>query len=200
MELKFSPLSPYVRKVMVVAHEVGVAGRIRLTKVNTREEPDRIAAFNPIGKIPTLLTDNGGVLFDSPVICEYLDAEFGGHRLLPAAGARRWEVMTRAALADGILDAAVLVRNERNRPAERQSQDWIAWQLAKVYRGLDAFETQVEAFAGELDIAQVGLGCALGYMPLRVEEMARLDRWPTLAAWNASLSGRESFRLTTPVL
>jgi glutathione S-transferase len=200
MELKFSPLSPYVRKVLVVAHECGVAARIQLGRVNTREEPEKIAPLNPLGKIPALITDDGAVLFDSPVICEYLDAEFGGHRLLPASGARRWEVMTAAALADGILDAAVLVRNERNRPAERQSQEWIAWQLAKVFRGMDAFEARADTFGRELDLAQVGLGCALGYMPLRIDELARLDRWPKLAAWNGKLAERESFRLTAPVM
>src|SRR3982074_2322854 len=101
MELKFSGLSPYVRKVLVVAHEVGVADRIHRTPVNVRDEPERIAPFNPLGKIPVLITDSGEALYDSPVICEYLDAEFGGQRLLPASGPRRWSVMTRGGRAAG---------------------------------------------------------------------------------------------------
>ena len=90
MELKFGAVSPYVRKVMVMAHEAGVADRIRLTPVKTREEPHTILPFNPLAKIPALVLDDGSTIYDSPVICEYLDAEFGGHRLLAASGAARW--------------------------------------------------------------------------------------------------------------
>jgi glutathione S-transferase len=199
MELKYSPLSPYVRKVRITAHEVGVADRIRLTKVDARKEPETIAPHNPLGKIPALITDDGAVLFDSPVICEYLDAEFGGHRLLPATGARRYEVLTRMALADGIIDAAVLVRNERNRDASKQSDEWIAWQLRKVFSGLDRFEERADP-SGELDLGQIALGAALGYMPLRIDETAGLTRWPRLRGWYERMSQRESFRATAPVL
>jgi glutathione S-transferase len=200
MELKFSPLSPYVRKVTIVAHELGIAGRIRLAKVNTREEPERIAPFNPLGKIPTLVTDTGAILYDSPVICEYLDAEFGGHRLLPASGARRWEVLTRMALADGMLDASIIVRHERARPRERQSDEWIDWQLRKVFAGLDQLEAAADTFGDGLDLGQIALGCAIGYMPLRLDEVAGLPRWPRLRGWYECVSARESFRATTPVL
>ena len=200
MELKFSPLSPYVRKVSVTAHELGIADRIRLTKVNTREEPDKITPFNPLGKIPTLVTDAGAVLYDSPVICEYLDAEFGQHRLLPASGAQRWEILTRAALADGLMDAAILVRNDRLRSEEKQSQDWIAWQLRKLYAGLDHMEQVIGTGGEALDLGKIALGCALGYMPLRVAELEGLPKWPRLKAWYDVLSQRESFRLTKPVL
>jgi glutathione S-transferase len=200
MELKFSPLSPYVRKVSVTAHELGIAQRIRLTPVKTREEPDKIAPFNPLGKIPTLVTDSGAVLYDSPVICEYLDAEFGNHRLLPASGARRWDILTRVALADGTIDAAILVRQERLRAAEKQAQDWIDWQLRKVYAGLDQMERSVETFGESLDLGQIALACALGYMPLRLAELEGLPKWPRLKAWYDVLAQRESFRLTTPVL
>ena len=200
MELKFSPLSPYVRKVTITAHELGIAQRIRLTPVDTRAEPDKIAPFNPLGKIPALVTDAGAVLYDSPVICEYLDAEFGNHRLLPPSGARRWDILTRVALADGTVDAAILIRHERVRPAERQSADWIAWQLRKVLAGLDRMEDSVETFGDALDLGQIALGCALGYMPLRIVELEGLTKWPRLRSWYEALSQRESFRLTTPVL
>lgn len=200
MELKFSPLSPYVRKVSVVAHELGIADRIRLTKVNTREEPDKIAPLNPLGKIPTLVTDAGAVLYDSPVICEYLDAEYGGHRLLPASGARRWDVLTRMALADGIMDAAIIVRHERVRAPEKQAEDWIAWQLRKVYAGLDALERDVEWFGDSLDLGQIAAACALGYVPLRIDEVAGLPKWPQLKAWYERIAQRDAFRLTAPVL
>ena len=200
MELKFSGLSPYVRKVMVVAHEVGVADRLRLTPVKTREEPEKITPVNPLGKIPALITDTGQVLYDSPVICEYLDAEFGQRNLLPADGERRWAILTMAALADGLLDAGILIRNERLRPAERQSSEWIEWQMRKVSAGLDALERKADGFGDRLDLGLIGVGCALGYLPLRLDEAKGLERWPRLKTWYATTSQRPSFQRTAPVL
>jgi glutathione S-transferase len=184
---------------MVVAHETGVADSLTLTTVKTSEEPDKIVPFNPLGKIPALVLDDGQILYDSPVICEYLDAEFGGHRLLPTGGPRRWAIMTRAALADGMLDAALLVRHERLRPAPQQSADWVALQIGKARSGLDRLEREAEAF-GDLDMGLVGVGCALGYMPLRVREFEGLTDWPRLRDWFAQVSQRPSFQRTTPVL
>lgn len=200
MELKYSPLSPYARKVTVVMHELGIADRIRLTKVDTRNEPDRIAPFNPLGKIPTLVTDAGAVLYDSPVICEFLDAEFGRHRLLPPSGTRRWEIMTRMALADGMIDAAIIVRHERARVEAKRSDEWIAWQMRKVEAGMAYCEAGAATFGADLDLGQIALACALGYMPLRLDELAGLARWPALRAWYEALSTRDAFRLTAPVL
>jgi len=199
VELKFGAVSPYARKVMVVAHEAGVAHRIRLTPVNTREEPQAILPVNPLGKIPALILDDGTAIYDSPVICEYLDAEFGGHRLLAASGAERWRTLTRAALADGALDAGLLVRWERLRPAELRSSDWIATQLGKIYAALDRLESEVETF-GPLDLGLVGVGCALGYLPLRVPEIAERARWPRLFGWFDAIGTRPSFSKTAPVL
>jgi len=200
VELKFSGLSPYVRKVNIVAHEHGLAARIRLTPLNTRTEPEKLTPLNPLGKIPVLITDAGDAIYDSPVICEYLDAEFGHHRLLPAQGARRWQIMTAAALADGLLDAALLVRHERARPAEQQSVEWTELHLSKVHRALDHFEGTVDTFGAELDMAQVGLGAALGYIPLRLLDLESLPKWPKLKAWYATQMQRPSFKNTTPVL
>ena len=199
MELKFASMSPYARKVMVVAHEAGVAQRIRVTPVKTREEPHTILPFNPLAKIPALVLDDGTTIYDSPVICEYLDAEFGGHRLLAASGPQRWRTLTRAALADGTLDAGLLVRWERLRPQELQSSDWIAMQLGKIYAALDRLEDEAETF-GPLDLGLVGVGCALGYLPLRVPEIADRARWPRLFAWYERMLERPSFARTVPVL
>ena len=200
MELKFSALSPYVRKVLVVAHELGIAERIRITPVNTRQEPEKIAPLNPLGKIPVLVTDGGAVIYDSPVICEFLDAEYGNHRLLPASGLRRWEVMTRVALADGLTDAAILVRHERARPAGLQSAESVGWQLRKLRTGLDVLEAAAGDVGEAVDMGEIALGCALGYLPLRVEEAAGLESWPRLRQWYAALSRRPSFAKTAPVL
>ena len=117
---------------MVVAHEVGVAGRLQLTPVNAREEPEKIAPVNPLGKVPALITDAGVALYDSPVICEYLDAEFGARKLLPAGGERRWAILTMAALADGILDAGILIRVERMRPADRSRRRYTSTQRRRL--------------------------------------------------------------------
>jgi len=200
MELKYGPLSPYVRKVMVVAHEVGVADRLTLTVVKTRESPQDIVPFNPLGKIPALVRDDGSVLYDSPVICEYLDTAFGKSKLLPASGDARFAVLTRAALADGLLDAGILVRHERLRPAQQQSQEWIGWQLGKLFAGLDALEHEAQALEGDLDLGKIGVGCALGYLPLRIAEANDATRWPRLARWSAKLFERPSFARTMPKL
>ena len=200
MELKYSGLSPFVRKVMVVAHEAGIADRLKLTPVKARDEPETVVPFNPLGKIPALVLDDGGVLYDSPVICEYLDAQFGGSRLLPRDGLHRYRILTRAALADGIVDAAILLRNERVRPEDKQMQDAIDWQLGKMTRGFDTLEREVDSFGAELDLGLVAVGCACGYVPLRIAEAKDLARWPRLARWYADVSQRPSFARTTPVL
>jgi glutathione S-transferase len=199
MELRFATLSPYARKVRVVAHEVGLADRIRMTVVSVRDKPEDIVPWNPLGKIPALVLDDGRVLYDSPVICEYLDAEFGGRRLLPASGDERWRILTRGALVDGALDAAILARNERLRAAERQSPEWIDWQLGKMFRALDTLEAEATSF-GELDLGLVAVGCAMGYLPLRVPEAKDPARWPRLNAWYAKAIERPSFAKTVPVV
>ncbi len=209
MELKFSPLSPYVRKVSVTAHELGIAQRIRLTPVKTREEPDKIAPFNPLGKIPTLVTDAGAVLYDSPVICEYLDAEFGNHRLLPASGARRWDILTRVALADGMMDAAILRPHRavagRGKAIERPDRVAAAG-LDRVAAAEGPRRARPHGRLGRRRSAsrwtwgRSRSACALGYMPLRVAELEGLPKWPRLKAWYDALSQRDSFRLTKPVL
>lgn len=197
MELKYGAVSPYVRKVMVVAHETGAMERMRITPVKTREEPETILPFNPLAKIPALVLDDGSTILDSPVICEYLDTELGDGRLLAASGPQRWRTLTREALADGILDAGLLVRHERLRPAELQSKDWIASHLGKIYAGLDALEREADTF-GELDLGLVAVGCALGYLPLRVPEIKNRERWPKLFAWFDEVSKRPSFAKTAP--
>jgi glutathione S-transferase len=200
MELRFALLSPYARKVRVVVHEVGLADRIDMSVVNVRDKPEDILPWNPLGKIPALRLDDGRVLYDSPVICEYLDAEFGGRRLLPASGDKRWQVLTRGALVDGALDAAILARNERLRPPERQSQEWIDWQLGKMFRALDTVKAEAPGFGDALDLGLIGVGCAMGYLPLRVAEAADPARWPRLNAWYAKAVERPSFAKTVPVV
>lgn len=200
MKLRYSGLSPYVRKVMVTAHELGIASRIELVPTNARERPEELRPINPLGKIPALTTDEGAILFDSPVICEYLDQEFGGSRLLPRSGQRRFELMTLGALADGVMDAIVLIRNERTRPEALRSNDWIAWQLAKVHAALDRLEVLAPTFPAEIDFGQIAIGCALGYAEVRLEDPALFATRPQLDAWYRRIIRRPSFQATQPKL
>ena len=134
------------------------------------------------------------------MICEYLDSEFGNNRLLPATGPRRWQIQTMVALADGLLDAALLVRLERARPANEQSAEWTALHFGKVHRALDYLERAVDGFGAELDMGQVAVGAAVGYIPLRLLDLEGLPKWPKLKAWYDKESQRPSFKNTMPVL
>src|SRR5262249_46244304 len=143
MKLYYSSASPYARKVLVVAHEAGLASRIELLPVSvvpTKVEPT-VSKSNPLMKVPTLVTDEGEPLYDSGVITEYLDTLNPGRKLVPASGAARWRVKRIEALADGMTDAGILIRYETAlRPAEKQWPDWIAGQTAKITQALDLLE------------------------------------------------------------
>lgn len=165
MKLYHTQTSPFVRKVMLVAHELGLADRIETVflRPNALSPDAELSRQNPLSKIPCLVVAEGGrelALYDSVVICEYLDALAGG-RLIPAGGAARWEVLRRQALADGILDAGIQVFYERlHRPAELQWEAWMEGQRKKVHQGLDALEREV----GELEEGGGGVPLDLGWL------------------------------------
>jgi glutathione S-transferase len=202
MKLRYSPTSPYVRKVMVVALETGIAERIeRLpTTVAPTRPNEEVARENPLVKVPALTTDDGLVLYDSPVICEYLDTLHGGATLFPASGKARWVALRQQALGDGILDAAILGRYEIQRPKEYQWQDWMDAQLRKVRGALSALEMEAEngELGGALTIGQVAIGCALGYLDFRYASEEWRGRRRNLAAWFGEFSKRKSMQLTVP--
>jgi glutathione S-transferase len=198
MKLRFSPTSPYVRKVVVTARELGIDDRIERIPTNPWVGDSELAADNPLGKVPVLITDDGLTLYDSPVICEYLDREFGGSRLLPLDGAARWTVLRQQALCDGILDAAILRRLENQRPLARQSVDWCGLQADAVAKGLDALERAVGDWDEAVDLGQIAAGCALGYLDFRfAEDLWRATR-PTLAAWYEQFAARPAMQATVP--
>src|SRR5487761_377249 len=198
MKLYFNPASPYVRKVRVTAHELELSDRIELISISlTPVSPhDGLRASNPVGKIPALILEDGSALYDSPVICEYLDALAGGNRIFPAAGAARWTALRRQALADGIMDAAVLTRYEEAvRPKELRWQQWVDGQFLKIRTALDALEReQLEAF----DIGTISIACALGYLDLRFASEDWRTIRPRLTAWAAAIGKRPSLAATTP--
>jgi glutathione S-transferase len=197
MQLFFSPSSPYVRKVRVVAHELGLDKRIELVPTDPYDPAHPLHGKNPLGRVPTLITDEGQALFDSPVICEYLDHLAGGGRLYPAAGPARFAALLRQALGDGILDAAVPRRQEVLRPPAQQSPEWTERRKRNIRLALDELEGRVpELIAAGVDIGTVAIACALSYLDFRFAE----DRWrdgrPKLAAWYASFAARPSMKAT----
>jgi glutathione S-transferase len=202
MKLRYSPTSPYVRKVMVVALETGLAERIERipTMVAPTKPNDEVARENPLVKVPALTTDDGMILYDSPVICEYLDTLHGGAKLFPASGKPRWLALRQQALGDGILDAAILGRYEILRPKEFQWPDWIDAQLRKVRGALAALEIEAEAgeLGGALTIGQITIGCALGYLDFRYASEEWRTKHRRLAAWFDEFSKRKSIELTKP--
>jgi glutathione S-transferase len=203
MKLRYSPTSPYVRKVMVAAIETGLERRIeRLpTSVVPVKPNDALQRENPLVKVPSLLTDEGMVLFDSRVICEYLDSLHAGAKIFPAAGPARWEALRQQALADGILDAAILNRYETAlRPKDLQWPDWSAGQMRKVRGGLAALDSKVSesALSGALTIGQIAVGCALGYLDFRYASEGWRERHRALAEWYAEFAKRESMLATVP--
>jgi glutathione S-transferase len=202
MKLRYSPTSPYVRKVMVVALETGLAERIERipTTVAPTKPNDEVARENPLVKVPALTTDDGLVLYDSPVICEYLDTLHDGPKLFPTSGKARWLALRQQALGDGILDAAILGRYEILRPKEYQWQDWLDAQMRKVRGALAALEMEAEAgdLAGPLSIGQITIACALGYLDFRYQSEAWRSKHRRLAVWADEFATRKSIQLTVP--
>ena len=199
MKLRYSAASPYVRKVMVVAHETGLADRIELAPASvapTLVNPE-VAAENPLVKVPTLVLDDGRSLFDSRVIAEYLDAQHRGRRLFPAEGAARWTALRRQATADGLLDAALLIRYENNlRPEPQRWQEWIDGQYRKLRQALAVLAE--ERLGSELTIGEIAAGCALGYLDFRFPGEDWRAAHPALGAWYAGIAERPSFVATRP--
>jgi len=201
MKLAFSTASPYVRKVMIVAHECGLADRIE--KVPTAVRPDQpntaLGRDNPLMKVPTLTTDGGEVLYDSRVICAYLDSLHSGRRLIPDAGGARWKAMRLEAQGDGITDAGILVRYETTlRPDALRWKEWIDGQTQKVMQGLDALEKEPEALAGDLTVGQIAVAAGIGWLQYRAVFGDIFATRPKLKAWYATLSERSSFKATIP--
>jgi|SRR5581483_3109837 len=207
MKLRYSPTSPFVRKVMVAAYELNLESRIEriLTRVAPTQRNDEVVRDNPLVKIPALTTDDGIVIYDSPVICEYLDTLAGGAKLFPGEGKPRWLALRQQALGDGILDAAILGRYETLRPREFQWQEWTDAQLRKVRGALSALEMECEGNvlqdvpAGNVpSIGQIAIGCALGYLDFRYAGEAWRERHRRLAAWYDTFGKRPSMQETAP--
>lgn len=198
MKLHWSPRSPFVRKVMVTAHELGLAGRIETVRTVVRMDTPNAALLpdNPLSKIPTLVLEDGTALFDSLTICEYLD-DLAGGRLFPRSGAARWQALTWQSLGNGLLDLLVLWRNERDKPEARQTPALLESFARKADTTLDRLESMAGALeAVPFGIGHIAIGCALSYLDFRFATWNWREGRPQLAAWHAAFDARPSVRAT----
>ena len=200
MQLYFSPASPFVRKVRVCLIESGLGARTELVAVsgNAVDPGTMPVDLNPLGKIPALALGDGRVLYDSRVICRYLDQRAGG--LFYPADARLWDALVVEALADGIMDAGVLITYEsRVRPEEMRFAPWVDGQWAKIARALDELERRwLPLLQGPFGMAQIAAACALAYLDLRHDARQWRKGHAALAAWEAALRERPSLVATRP--
>lgn len=195
MKLHWSPRSPYVRKVMIMAHEAGIAHQIECvrTVVSMFKPADELFADNPLNKLPTLVLDDGSALFDSRVICEYLDTCHGGPRLFPETGNERLVTLRNQALGDGLLDVSMMRLTERLKPEERRTEAIILSNERKSSAAVDRLESDIALLTDRaFDIGHIAIGTALGYLDFRFD----VDNWrnghPKLAAWHAEFVQRPS--------
>lgn len=200
MKLHFAPQSPYVRKVMIVAHELGCVSALETVPAAAHpvQRNPVLIASNPLGQIPALELADGRVLYDSRVICEYLNETLGGS-IIPAAGPARWRALTEQALGDGMLAGALLARYETAaRPPEAQWRAWLDAQLDKSNTGLAAIERDADNLPGRLDIGTITIACALGYLDLRFPDFGWRKRFPRLSGWAEQFGQRPSLLATKP--
>ncbi len=194
MKLHHNPASPYTRKVMLIAHETGLADRIELMPIVVWEEAARLRVDNPLGKIPALILDDGSCLFDSSVICSFLDSLHDGPKMVPD-GADRWRVERLHALAQGMTDAALVLRSDvtRELPA-----DWYSNRMRDtVNSALDEAERLVPSFDRAVDLGTCALGAGLGYLDFRFPDFGWRDGRPALAAWYEEFARRPSMQATS---
>lgn len=201
MKLHYSTTSPFVRKVIAVAHETGLNERIARVTCATSPVNSNQALIddNPLGKLPCLTTDDGQILYDSRVICEYLDTLHDGTKMFPESGTARWTALRRQAMGDGMLDAGVLTRYETFiRPESLRWDEWVKSQKLKFQRPLDVLENEVAEMQGIVDIGTLAIACALGYIDFRFPDEGWRSSRPQLAAWFEDFSQRPSLAQTIP--
>ncbi len=200
MKLHWSPRSPFVRKVMIVAHERGIAERIVCvrTVAATAKPHAELMLDNPLSKIPTLVLDDGTVLYDSPVICEYLDALDGSPKLFPREPRSRLVALRRQALGDGFLDMMVALRDERGR--SRPSDVHMTSTAVRKNAVLESLEREAKSLTTTpFGIGHIAIGCALSYLDFRFADEDWRKGHLHLANWHAAFAARPSLRATEPV-
>lgn len=196
MDLVISPTSPYARKARIVCLEKGLQDRVQVIAANPMDADSRQVIQNPLGKVPSLILDDGTVLFDSPVICAYLDAIDGAPTLSGFSGNGRWECERAQALGDGIMDAAFSLVMERRRDQSEQSESWLQRWQRNIGYGLSALEQDIRTRGRKYDIGSISCAVALGYLDFRLPDIDWAQNHPDLCAWYKDFIDRPSFQMT----
>ena len=201
MELYYSPNSPYARKARIIIHELNLGSRVKEVAV-TLPADAKLRAINPLGKIPALVLDDNSVIYDSPVICEYLD-ELGQGKFFPRASLfreaqGRWRALTLQALGDGLADAVVRRNQELRLPEDKRSAEVIQRQTASIEAAFAVADRASTKFPEYPTIGEIAIACAIGYLDLRVPHDGWRDRYPQLARWLETFSRYPSVEATKP--
>ncbi|MEE2524837.1 glutathione S-transferase N-terminal domain-containing protein [Hyphobacterium sp. HN65] len=197
MKLLMTETSPYARKCRVLIREQGLTERIEEVHAMPLDDPEELLDCNPLGKVPALIRADGTPLFDSPLICEYIDS-LDDDRWIPKSGTARWRVLRFQALADGMLDLTVGRRVELTRPKEKQFDLWVQRQENGIRRSLDLLEAESDKFAGAFDLGAMSIAVALGYLDFRYPESQWREGRPVLAGFYEKWASRPSFESTQP--
>ena len=192
MKLRWSPTSPFVRKVVVLLKEKGIEEVVEKEKSNPLSREDRADTPSPLGQIPCLITDDGRSIYDSPIIMEFLDVECTGPEMLPRAGKERWAVLTRQALADGMISAMVVCFVESLKKPERQSAGIIAHNKAIVFNGISALEGDISGFSAKIDVGTISVAVAIAFADQTFPDYDWREDCPSLAEWFDAFNQRPS--------
>jgi len=198
MKLRFSPTSPYVRKVAITLVETGLNDRVEKIPTLPWDAKTDLGNDNPLGKVPALVLDDGNVMYDSPVICEYLDSLHDGDKLFPASGNARWRALNMQALGDGMSDAGVYWLIETRRPEDLQYDKWIKRRTATIFRAMDALEAATDELEAGFGIGQISVASSLGWLDFRFSDLDWRNQRPGLADWFEEISDRPSMTQTVP--
>lgn len=198
MKLYARPLSPFARKVRVMVREIGIADQVEEIMLDSLEEmASEMPKYNPLGKIPALVLDDGSILYDSKVICEYLDTLHEGPKFFPSDVSVRWQTLLLQSLADGIGEAVIIASmNKYMRPEEFVYEPAVEFQLEKIERGLAEINSKIEQLEGPLTIGPVSVACMLAYTDFRFPDLGWREKNPHLATWYASFCERPSMKAT----
>lgn len=196
MQLSYSPTSPFVRKVLVFAQETGLADRITPVRVDFRNEQSGYTDINPLSKVPALTLDDGMILIDSAVICDYLDSLHAGQKLIPITSIARWRALQLQAIANGIMDAGVLRIIEQRRPPELRSSNFDGFQARKQQRAVIWLEQHAEWLTGPVTIGQISVACALSWLDFRFPAAGWREQHPQLEQWDMEFARRPAMTAT----
>lgn len=190
--------SPYARKVRIATIETGLHDEVEWAMITREQRAEIIPGINPLGKVPVAILDSGNVLYDSPVICAYVDSLNSGPKLIPEAGNDRWAVLTLEALGDGLGEAVIATSQEDDKPDGKRSQGIVDRQRGKVNSALTQLDSQAAEFRKPPSMGEIAVACALGYMEFRDVVPGWRDTYPNLGSWYGEILNRRSFIQTAP--